>query len=138
MKMIKTLLATSLLAAALGGTSIGASAAPYGVTIDVAPPAPRFEAAPAPRRGYAWVPGYWNWNGRGHSWVRGTWMRERRGYVYAQPQWVQRGGHWEQRRGQWARGDRDRDGIANRVDRDRDGDGIPNRRDAHPNNPRRP
>ncbi|MDQ6679721.1 MAG: YXWGXW repeat-containing protein, partial [Pseudomonadota bacterium] len=85
-KMIKPLLAATLLTAALGGTSIGASAAPYGVTIDIAPPAPRFEAAPAPRRGYAWVPGYWNWNGRGHSWTPGTWMRERRGYVYAQPQ----------------------------------------------------
>ena len=35
------------------------------------------------------------------------------------------------------RGDRDRDGIPNRVDRDRDGDGVPNRRDSRPNDPRR-
>ena len=34
-------------------------------------------------------------------------------------------------------GDRDRDGIPNRVDRDRDNDGIPNRRDNYPNDPRR-
>ena len=33
--------------------------------------------------------------------------------------------------------DRDRDGVANRVDRDRDGDGIRNRHDRRPNNPRR-
>ena len=32
--------------------------------------------------------------------------------------------------------DRDRDGIANRVDRDRDGDGVRNRYDRYPNNPR--
>lgn len=34
-------------------------------------------------------------------------------------------------------GDRDRDGIPNRVDRDRDGDGVPNRQDSRPNDPRR-
>ena len=34
------------------------------------------------------------------------------------------------------RGDRDRDGIPNRVDRDRDGDGVPNRLDRRPNDPR--
>ena len=33
--------------------------------------------------------------------------------------------------------DRDRDGIANRVDRDRDGDGVRNRYDRRPNDPRR-
>ena len=33
--------------------------------------------------------------------------------------------------------DRDRDGVANRVDRDRDGDGVRNRYDRHPDNPRR-
>ncbi len=35
------------------------------------------------------------------------------------------------------RGDRDRDGIPNRMDRDRDGDGVPNRRDRRPDDPRR-
>lgn len=34
-------------------------------------------------------------------------------------------------------GDRDRDGIPNRVDRDRDGDGVPNRYDRRPNDPYR-
>lgn len=35
------------------------------------------------------------------------------------------------------RGDRDRDGVPNRIDRDRDGDGVPNRDDSRPNNPNR-
>jgi hypothetical protein len=35
------------------------------------------------------------------------------------------------------RGDRDRDGVPNRVDRDRDGDGVPNRQDRRPNDPNR-
>ncbi len=34
-------------------------------------------------------------------------------------------------------GDRDHDGIPNRVDRDRDGDGVPNRYDRRPGDPRR-
>jgi hypothetical protein len=33
--------------------------------------------------------------------------------------------------------DRDNDGIPNRLDRDRDGDGVRNRQDSRPNNPRR-
>jgi hypothetical protein len=34
-------------------------------------------------------------------------------------------------------GDRDRDGVSNRVDRDRDGDGIRNSADRRPDDPRR-
>jgi hypothetical protein len=34
-------------------------------------------------------------------------------------------------------GDRDHDGVPNRVDRDRDGDGVPNRHDRRPNDPDR-
>ena len=135
--MIKTARATAILATSLGTISVPAAAAPYGVSIDVAPPAPRVERMPAPRRGYVWTPGYWNWVGHRHVWVPGAWVRERRGYAYAQPQWVQRNGHWELQRGQWRRGDRDRDGIPNRMDRDRDGDGVPNAVDRRPNDPRR-
>ncbi len=36
-----------------------------------------------------------------------------------------------------AAGDRDRDGIPNRMDRDRDGDGVPNAADQRPNDPHR-
>src|SRR6476659_4712832 len=116
--MMKTLLATALVAASLGTVSIPASAAPYGgVRIDVAPPAPREERVPEPRRGYVWVPGYWNWSGHKHTWVAGNWVRERRGYAYAQPKWEQREGKWELQRGRWARGDRDGDGVPNRLDR---------------------
>lgn len=35
------------------------------------------------------------------------------------------------------RGDRDRDGTPNRVDRDRDNDGVPNRMDRRPHDPYR-
>lgn len=121
----KTILAAALAAASLGAVTLPATAAPRGVIVDVAPPPPRVEAVPAARRGYAWAPGYWNWVGHRHVWVPGTWVRERRGYRYAEPRWVEQDGHWALRRGGWDRGDRDHDGV-------------PNDRDRHLDNPRRP
>ena len=112
--------------------------------LDVAPPAVRYEVVPAPRHGYVWAPGYWDWRGSRHVWIRGHWVRERPGYVYYAPRWHQDNGRWRFERERWDRGDRiarsgdrDRDGIPNRYDRDRDGDGVPNRYDSNPNNPRR-
>jgi hypothetical protein len=91
------------------------------IIIRLAPPPLRHEAIPAPRRGYVWVSGYWNWHRNRHVWVPGTWVRERRGYAYQHHQWVQRGDSWVLNRGRW----------------DRDGDGVPDRRDRHPNDPNR-
>lgn len=163
--MKKAFLATALVAAVLTGLAAPSIAAPVGIDIRVGPPPARMETVPAPRRGYIWTPGYWDWRGSRHVWVNGVWVRERPGYVYAQPNWVERGGHWRLERGGWARGrgdrdhdgvpnrfdrdrgrdDRDRDGVPNRFDRDRDRgrgdrdrDGIPNRFDSRPDNPRRP
>jgi len=137
--MFKQTLLAAVVAALLGTMAAPSTAARVGVSINVAPPAQRYEAVPAPRRGYDWTPGYWNWSPHRHrhNWVAGSWVRSRPGYIYAQPTWVDRGGRWEQQRGAWARGDRDRDGMRNGVDRDRDGDGVPNRRDNAPDNPRR-
>jgi len=137
--MLRQALLAAVVAASLGAVAAPAMAAQVGVSINVGPPALRYEAQPAPRRGYDWTPGYWNWsaNRHRHNWVAGSWVRTRPGYVYAQPHWVDRGGRWEQQRGTWSRGDRDRDGVRNGMDRDRDGDGVPNNRDRAPDNPRR-
>jgi hypothetical protein len=144
-----------MLLAALAASSIGFMTAPasadVGIFLDSAPPAPRYEVVPAPRAGYIWQPGYYDWRNGRHVWVRGQWMRERKGYYWHPSRWEQRDGRWTLERGKWDRerwaenrqdrrgggGDRDRDGVPNRVDRDRDGDGVPNRYDAAPNNPRR-
>lgn len=133
------------LAATIGGFSPASNAAVNAqVAINVGPPPVRMETRPAPRRGMVWTPGYWNWQRNRHVWVPGHWVRERPGYAWVQPEWVSHNGRWILVQGHWAngrggpRGDRDRDGVRNRVDRDRDGDGIVNRRDRHPDNPRRP
>ena len=142
-----------LLLGALAVSSIGLlplpAAAEVSVFLDVAPPAPRYEVVPAPRAGYVWQPGFWEWRGDRHYWRRGHWVRERPGYYWHPSRWEERNGRWYLERGGWHReryayydrgrghGDRDRDGVPNRYDRDRDNDGVPNRFDARPNNPYR-
>jgi hypothetical protein len=121
--LTKKVLVSVMFAAGLLGA--GAAPLPAMAAVDIyvqtAPPPPRVERVPAARRGYVWAPGYWNWNGRRHVWVKGNWVRERRGYAYRPHEWVERDGRWILQRGGW----------------DRDGDGVPDRRDAHPNNPNR-
>lgn len=126
------------------------------IIVRQAPPAVRYEAVPAARRGFEWVPGYWNFNGRRHVWVKGHYERVRRGYSYYRPEWRQGRNGWELDRGGWRAGqradrhdrdhdgianrndrDRDNDGIRNRNDRDRDGDGVRNSQDRRPDNPNR-
>ena len=137
--MRKTFVA--LLFASSAAIAIPAAAEVY---VNIAPPAPRYEAAPAPRTGYVWVPGYWDWRGNHHVWMKGHFERERHGYYWHPNRWVERDGRYVLERGKWDRerfagnmGDRDRDGVPNRFDRDRDGDGVPNRLDRAPDNPRR-
>ena len=107
------------------------------LVVRIPPPAIRYEAAPPPRVGFVWVPGYWDWRSSHHVWIAGTWVRERPGYVYYRPTWVERNGQWHLARGYWGRHDKDHDGEPNSRDRDRDGDSVPNYRDRHPNMPGR-
>jgi len=140
----RKLLLGALAAASIGMTSIPAAAA-VSIYLDVAPPAARYEVVPAPRVGYIWAPGVWEWRNGRHVWVRGHWLRQRQGMYWHPDRWEQADGRWLFKRGAWDReryaqrpyGDRDRDGVPNRVDRDRDGDGVPNRFDNAPDNPRR-
>ena len=66
--MRKTILAL-LLASSATALSLPAAAEIY---VNIAPPAPRYEVVPAPRVGYVWVPGFWDWRGNRHVWPRAT------------------------------------------------------------------
>lgn len=95
---------TAVLCVALGVgaglvPSIG-SARAY-VDIDVAPPAPREEVVPGPRRGYEWAPGYWNYRGHHHVWVRGHWVHARHGHHWVPAHWEERHGRWHFEAGHW-------------------------------------
>ena len=119
---VVSLLITSAAAGAVALPTISIAAPRVDTVILVAPPPLRTEVIPAARRGYVWVPGYWNWRGHRHVWSPGVWVRERRGYVHHPHRWEQRGNGWYLNRSRW----------------DRDGDGIPDQRDRHPSNPYRP
>jgi len=88
----------------------GAAVAPqaYSANVDievgVAPPAARYEVAPAPRQGYVWRQGYWGWDGHRHVWHSGDWMRERHGEHWVADDWEHRGDRWYFRSGHWERG----------------------------------
>jgi YXWGXW repeat-containing protein len=111
--------------ASIGGVSLPMTAnAAIDIYFNSAPPPLRHEAVPAARRGYVWSPGYWNAKNNRHVWQRGHWERQRTGYHFVQPTWTQRDNRWQLERGRWNRGDRD-------------GDGVPNRLDRAPDNPRR-
>jgi hypothetical protein len=79
--MIRNVLAAVTLAF---GFAVASSAAV--VWVQVAPPTAIVETAPAPPgSGYAWVGGYWRWNGVKYVWVSGH-------YVAHSGAWVP--GHW--------------------------------------------
>lgn len=117
MKFRKSLVAV-LCVASLGAVSLPLTAsADTRIYLNSAPPQPRHEVVPAPRKGYLWVPGYWNARNNRHAWQAGHWERNRPGYHYIEPAWTQHENRWVLQRGRWNRGDRDGDGVPNAVDR---------------------
>ena len=85
-----------LILAVLLGSSVAAFSLPAAaeIYVNIAPPAPRYEVVPAPRVGYVWIPGYYDWRGNRHVWTRGRWERERHGYHYHPTRWTERDGRW--------------------------------------------
>jgi WXXGXW repeat (2 copies) len=138
--MMKRTLYTVLAAAAISTPALiapamfspAAAQANLSLTIGTPPPAPIYEVVPAPRAGYVWAPGFWQWEGSRHSWHAGYWMPERRGYNWVPDRWAQVHGGWHHEAGHWDRQ------VANAHPwGDRDHDGVPNRFDNHPDNPYR-
>ena len=101
------------LAAALLSTSaivapalLSPASAQLGVNINFgAPPAPQYEAVPAPRPGYAWAPGYWNLQNNQHVWAPGHWMEARADQHWTADRWesYREGGQerWRHQPGHW-------------------------------------
>jgi hypothetical protein len=83
-----------------------ADPAPARVVVELAPreapPAPREERF-APRRGFVFVAGRWDWDRRAHkwSWINGHWERERRGQKWREARWELRNGEYVLVDGDW-------------------------------------
>lgn len=66
-----------------------------------APPAYREERW-APRAGFIWVKGHYEWRGGEWAWIPGHYERERAGYRYVEPRYEQRNGAWVTIGGTWS------------------------------------
>ena len=106
--MIRKTIVALMIAASAGTVAVPATAKV--IYVEVAPPAVREEAMPAPRRGHVWAPGHWGWRGHRHVWVSGHWVRARPGYRYYAPSWREHRGRWALERGRWAPTRADRQG----------------------------
>jgi hypothetical protein len=106
--MKRTAIALIAVAALFGPaamTPASAQSMGFSLNIGVPPPAPVYEVVPAPRVGYVWAPGYWNWEHERHVWMPGHWMPERHGHHWVADHWVE-GPHggWHMEHGHWDRG----------------------------------
>ena len=79
------------------------SQARVNIEVEIAPPVAIYEAPPPPRVGYAWVPGYWNWDaGRhDHVWRKGYYARAHRGEHWVAHEWVEHDGRYRLNEGHW-------------------------------------
>lgn len=112
---MRKLIIGSLVAAALGAAAFPAAARTnVDFFVNIAPPLVYREVMPAPRVGYVWVPGYWDWHYGRYHWVAGNWSRHRHGHYHEPVRWHYRDGGYY-RAGGWR--DSDRDGVPNRYDR---------------------
>jgi hypothetical protein len=64
------------------------------VIVETAPPPLRTEIVPAPRVGYVWAPGYWNWDGSRYVWVDGRYLESQPGVVYVAPRYEPSNGRY--------------------------------------------
>jgi hypothetical protein len=115
--MIRKILLASTVVAAMGTFSVPAQAQLY---VGIAPPAARVEVVPAPRTGYTWAPGYWDWRADRYAWVSGHWEADRPGYAYVAPTWVERNGRWYMEHNGWARREARREAREDRREQRRD------------------
>ncbi len=75
MRILRTVLASFLVAAALAVAAPQTSVARVAEAVAIAPPPlPVYAQPPIPGPGYIWIPGYWAWGPDGYYWVPGTWV----------------------------------------------------------------
>lgn len=130
-RTLPSVLLTGALLAAAGMALPAAAQAAAAISVRIGPPAAPVELVPAPRPGWVWAPGHYEWRAERYHWRPGHWVRARPGYEYVAPRWRADRGRWIYVPARWEPR-RMRPGW-----RDRDHDGMPDRRDRAPRNPYR-
>jgi len=102
--MKRTILAVGLASALTLGFGGAANAdTDFRINVQVGPPAVVYEPVPAPRTGYVWAQGYWDYDHGKHVWRKGHWEHVRKGERWANGHWQEHEGHWVLERGHWER-----------------------------------
>lgn len=99
--MKRTLLTLALATAFAGSSGAALAASDVAVQLNIGPPAVVYEAAPAPRAGYVWAQGYWDYDHGKHVWRKGHYEKERHGERWVDGKWDEHEGHWSLQRGHW-------------------------------------
>jgi hypothetical protein len=91
--------------AALAAALAIPTVAQVGIYIGHAPPPLREEVRPAmPGVGYAWVDGYWGWQGNRYVWINGRWDHPPyEGGVWNHPHYDHYRQGWQYHEGHWDR-----------------------------------
>jgi WXXGXW repeat (2 copies) len=97
----RRILASSVFAGALVLSTTALAATNFSLQVNVGPPAPIYEVVPAPRPGYLWAHGYWDYDHGRHVWRGGHWERERHGDRWTDGSWEEKNGRWYLSRGHW-------------------------------------
>ena len=106
---MRFLVCASAAAVLLGAAPIGAFIAPaqaqvqVSITAGVAPRLlPLYDQPPIPAPGYAWIPGYWAWDGYEYYWVPGYWATPpAEGLYWTPPYWAWTEGDYTFYPGYW-------------------------------------
>ena len=95
--MVRSLLLSMLMAV------VAPVHAQLNISINIAPPAPRYEVVPVMPPGFVWAPGYWAWHSDRHVWVGGRSIMQRTGYRWEPDRWEQRDHAYQRHPGYWQR-----------------------------------
>ena len=97
---IRTAMFCAVLGVSAAAVPLTSSARVY-LDVNVAPPPPPEEVVPAPRVGYVWAPGYYDYDGHRHHWRHGHWIHEHHGHHWVADRWDEHEGRWHHERGHW-------------------------------------
>ena len=86
-----------------GGATVSVNVSAGGMYPTQAPPPMRVENFGAPRTGFLWVSGRWNWANGNWAWVDGHWERERANMQWITGRWELQGNYYVWVEGRWDR-----------------------------------
>ncbi len=101
MKFRNLAVAIALAVGSLGFAAVGQAARYVDVDVGVAPPPERVEVVPAPREGYIYEPGHYEWNGAEYVWIGGQFIPDREGHEWHPYVLEHHGDRWHFRAGHW-------------------------------------